>query len=67
MSKEKNILGVENNNNTHSKLINSSSVFTDYYCEELKTIQRSIALLRQDLPKIIHDELVRSKTNGARF
>lgn len=33
-----------------NKLINSS--FFTYYEEELKAIQRSIALLRQDLPKI---------------
>lgn len=33
--------------------------------EEIKSIQKSIALLRQDLPKIVHDELNRfSNKNG---
>ena len=34
--------------------------------EELKSIQRSIVLLRQDLPKIIHYELIRSKITKKR-
>ncbi len=38
------------NSSSTNKLINSS--FFTYYEEELKAIQRSIALLRQDLPKI---------------
>jgi hypothetical protein len=43
------------NINNQSNYINNSSIG-----EELKIIQRSIALLRQDLPNIIHDALVRS-------
>ena len=54
MKKEKNYFDPESNNNTHSKLINYS-----FLEEELKSIQRSIALLRQDIPHIIHDELIR--------
>ena len=41
-------------NDRTNKLISNSFL---PYEEELKTIQRSIALLRQDLPKIIHEEL----------
>ena len=50
-------LDPESNNNTHNKLINSS-FFTSYE-EELKSIQKSIVLLRQDLRKIVHDELIK--------
>ena len=50
-------LDPESNNNTHNKLINSS-FFTSYE-EELKSIQKSIVLLRQDLRKIVHDELTK--------
>lgn len=32
--------------------------------EELKSIQKAIALLREDLPKIMYDELIKSKTRG---
>ena len=45
----------ENNNNTHNKLINNS-FFTNYE-EELKALQRSIAILRQDIRKIVREEL----------
>lgn len=57
MSNEKNYLYPESNYNTDNKLINNS-FFTSYE-EELKSIQRSIALLRQDLRKIVHDELIK--------
>jgi hypothetical protein len=49
------------NSSSTNKSINSS-LFT-YYEEELKAIQRSIALLRQDLPKIINDELIKFPNN----
>jgi hypothetical protein len=49
------------NSSSTNKLINSS--FFTYYEEELKAIQRSIALLRQDLPKIINDELIKFPNN----
>jgi hypothetical protein len=55
--KEIKYLDPESNYNTDNKLINNS-FFTNYE-EELKAIQRSIALLRQDLPKIVHDELIK--------
>jgi hypothetical protein len=55
--KEIRYLDPESNYNTDNKLINNS-FFTNYE-EELKAIQRSIALLRQDLPKIVHDELIK--------
>jgi len=58
--KEIKYLDPESNYNTDNKLINNS-FFTNYE-EELKAIQRSIALLRQDLPKIVRDELI--KING---
>jgi hypothetical protein len=54
MKKEKNYLDPGSNNSSTNKLIN---LFFPYHEEELKTIQRSIALLRQDLPKIIEGEL----------
>jgi hypothetical protein len=54
--KEIKYLDPESNYITDNKLINNS-FFTNYE-EELKAIQRSIALLRQDLPKIVHDELI---------
>ena len=53
--KEKNYLDPESNNNIHNNLINNSS-FTNYE-EEIKSIQRSIALLRQDIRKIVREEL----------
>ena len=52
----------ENNNNTHNKLINNS-FFTNYE-EELKAVQRSIALLRQDIRKIVREELTSVSFNG---
>jgi hypothetical protein len=55
--KEIRYLDPESNNNTSGKLINNS-FFTNYE-EELKALQRSIALLRQELPKIVHDELIK--------
>jgi hypothetical protein len=54
MGKEKNFLNRENNNINTNKLINNSYSTIN---EELKSIQRVIALLRQDIKKIIHDEL----------
>jgi hypothetical protein len=56
--KEIKYLDPESNYNTDNKLINNS--FFRNYEEELKTIQRSIALLRQDLPKIVKDELAKT-------
>ncbi len=47
-------LDPESNYNTHNNLINNSS-FT--YEEEIKSIQRSIALLRQDIKKIVREEV----------
>src|SRR5215203_3257153 len=44
-------------NITYSKLINKS--FFTSNDEELKAIQRSIALLRQDLRKIMNEELIK--------
>jgi hypothetical protein len=43
-------------NYTHSKLINNSYPIE----EEIKSIQRSIALLRQDIRKIVREEVERS-------
>ena len=57
--KEIKYLDPESNSNSTNKLINNS-FFTNYE-EELKAIQRSIALLRQDLPKIVRDELIKIK------
>lgn len=42
-------------NNIYNKLI--KSLFLPDYEEELKSIQRSIALLRQDIKKIIYEEV----------
>ena len=55
MNKEKNNLDPESNISSTNKLINSSFNVN----EELKSIQRSIALLRHDLPKIINEELIK--------
>jgi hypothetical protein len=44
---------IDLDNNTHNYYINNP------IGEELKSIQRSIALLRRDLPNIVHDELIR--------
>jgi hypothetical protein len=53
--KEIRYLDPENNYNTDNKLINNS--FFRIYEEELKAIQRSIALLRQDIRKIVREEV----------
>jgi hypothetical protein len=42
------------NINIHNKLINNSFLTQD---EEIKSIQRSIALLRQDIRKIVREEV----------
>jgi hypothetical protein len=54
MSNEKNYLDPGSNSNTHNKLINNSFLTQD---EEIKSIQRSIALLRQDIRKIVREEV----------
>lgn len=64
---KKNIVWIKTNleaiktcsNHNAIKLINNSF---DIQNEELKSIQKAIALLRQDLPKIIHDESVKSSS-----
>lgn len=53
--KEIKYLDPESNYNTDNKLINNS--FLPDYEEELKTIPRSIALLRQDIRKIVREEV----------
>jgi hypothetical protein len=62
--KEKNYLDPESNYNCSNtnKLINNS-FFTNYE-EELKAIQRSIALLRQDIRIIVREELTASLNGG---
>jgi hypothetical protein len=60
--KEIKYLDPESNYNTSGKLINNS-FFTNYE-EELKAIQRSIALLRQDIRKIVQEELTSASLNG---
>jgi hypothetical protein len=60
--KELRYLDPESNNNTSGKLINNS-FFTNYE-KELKAIQRSIALLRQDIRKIVREELTSASLNG---
>jgi hypothetical protein len=52
IKKEKNYL--DSNINNQSNYINTSTI-----SEELKAIQRSIALLRQDLRKIVNEELIK--------
>jgi hypothetical protein len=49
---------VDYNNDTHNHNINTS------IREELKPIQRSIALLRQDIRKIVREELTSASLNG---
>jgi hypothetical protein len=61
--KEIKYLDPESNSNSTNNLMNSSSVFT-YYEEELKSIQRAIALLRQDIRKIVREELTSASLNG---
>jgi hypothetical protein len=53
--KEIRYLDPESNDNTHNILINNS--FFPNYEEELKAVQRSIALLRQDIRKIVREEV----------
>ena len=60
--KEIKYLDPESNYNTGNNLINNS-FFTNYE-EELKAIQRSIALLRQDIRKIVREELTSASLNG---
>jgi hypothetical protein len=60
--KEIRYLDPESNYNTDNNLINNSS-FTNYE-EELKAIQRSMALLRQDIRKIVREELTSASLNG---
>jgi hypothetical protein len=60
--KEIRYLDPESNYNTHNKLINNS--FFSNYEEELKAVQRSIALLRQDIRKIVREELTSSLKGG---
>jgi hypothetical protein len=62
--KEIKYLDPESNYNTDNNLINNS--FFRNYEEELKAVQRSIVLLRQDLPKIVGDELIKIK-GGLKF
>jgi hypothetical protein len=50
---KKNYLDPESNNNSSTNKLINSSFSTHYYEEELKAIQRSITLLRQDLWKIL--------------
>jgi hypothetical protein len=62
--KKKKYLDLESDYNTDNNLINNS--FFRNYEEELKAVQRSIVLLRQDLPKIVGDELIKIK-GGLKF
>jgi hypothetical protein len=48
------------NNIRTSELLNILSELSDIR-EEFKALQRSFALLRQDIPKILRNELVRLK------
>ena len=61
--KEIKYLDPESNYNTDNKLINNS-FFTIYEEEELKAVQRSIALLRQDIRKIVREDLTPVSLNG---
>jgi hypothetical protein len=60
--KKKKYLDLESDYNTDNNLINNS--FFRNYEEELKAIQRSIALLRQDIRKIVREELTSASLNG---
>lgn len=62
VKKEIKCLDPESNSNSTNKLINNS-FFTNHE-EELKAIQRSIALLRQDIRKIVREELTSASLNG---
>jgi hypothetical protein len=59
--KEIKYLDPESNSNSTNKLINNSFLTQD---EEIKSIQRSIALLRQDIRKIVREELTSTSLNG---
>ena len=61
--KEIKYLDPESNSNSTNKLINNL-FFTNYEEGELKSIQRSIALLRQDIRKIVREELTSASLNG---
>ena len=61
--KEIKYLDPESNYNTDNKLINNS-FFKNYEEEELKAIQRSIALPRQDIRKIVRKELTSASLYG---
>jgi hypothetical protein len=62
VKKEIKCLDPESNSNSTNKLINNS-FFTNYE-EELKAIQRLIALLRQDIRRIVREELTSASLNG---
>ena len=57
MKKEKK--EIESDSNIKKRLINHS-----FIAEEIKSLQRSVALLRQDLPKMINDEFIKFQNNG---
>jgi hypothetical protein len=59
VKKVKKILDPKFNNNRRDTYLNYSIILR----EELKAIQRSIALLKQEFPKILRDELTRLKGN----
>ena len=61
VKKEIKYLDPESNSNSTNKLINNSFLTQD---EEIKSIQRSIALLRQDIRKIVREELTSTSLNG---
>ena len=61
--KEIKYLDPESNSNSTNKLINYS-FFKNYEEQELKALQRSIALLRQDIRKIVREELTSASLNG---
>jgi hypothetical protein len=57
MKNEKNYIDPDNTNTRSNLINNSSSIYTYYYDEELKAIQRSIALLRKDIRIIVREEV----------
>jgi hypothetical protein len=51
-------------NNTEDKLLSfTSNSNINNISSEIKALQRSIAIMKQDLPKILRDELTRLKGN----
>jgi hypothetical protein len=60
--KEIKYLDPESNDNSTNKVINNS-FFTNYE-DEIKSLQRSIALLRQDIRKIVREEWTSASLNG---